>query len=68
MYILDYIKTEFQNQPGDCFRETLKEWLKSGEGRMERLVGALSSPTVKHGKLSRDIEKKYLTPSSEHVG
>ena len=65
--IIDSIGTKWRNNPDDCYREGLKEWLKGGEGSWEDVVKALSSPTVGHSDLARTIERDHvLQPTGKH--
>ncbi len=57
---IDSIGKEWNNNPDECYREGLKEWLKSGERSWEDVVKALCSPIVGHVHIARTIEKDYL--------
>ncbi|XP_064387204.1 uncharacterized protein LOC135335598 isoform X4 [Halichondria panicea] len=66
--IIDSIGTKWRNNPDDCYREGLKEWLKGGEGSWEDVVKALSSPTVGHSDLARTIERDHvLQPTEDYL-
>ena len=57
------------NNPDDCYREGLALWLDDGEKSWGDLVIALSSPTVGHKDVARQIERDYIhstrdTPSN----
>ncbi len=54
------IGKEWNNDPDDCYREGLLEWLTDGERRWEDMVEALSSPTVGHVHIARTIEKDHV--------
>ena len=58
--IIDRIGKDWSNNPDDCYREGLKEWLKGGERSWEDVVKALSSPIVGHSDIARTIEKDHL--------
>ena len=49
------IKTEFHDNPADCYREGLSKWLKDGGRNWEDLIEALSSPTVGHSDIAESI-------------
>ncbi len=57
---IDSIGKEWNNNPDDCYREGLKEWLKGGERNWEDVVKALSCPIVGHSDIARTIEKDHL--------
>ncbi|XP_064407251.1 uncharacterized protein LOC135352068 isoform X3 [Halichondria panicea] len=57
---IDSIGTKWRDDPDDCYREGLKEWLKGGERSWEDVVKALSSPIVGHSDIARTIEKDHL--------
>ncbi len=61
---IDSIGTKWRNNPDDCYREGLKEWLKGGERSWEDVVKALSSPIVGHTDIARTIEKDHLQSSN----
>ncbi len=54
------IGTKWHDNPDDCYREGLLEWLKGGERSWEDVVKALSNPTVGHIHIARTIEKDYV--------
>ena len=61
---IDSIGKEWGNNPDDCYREGLKEWLKGGERSWENIVKALSSPIVGHIHIARTIERDHLQSSN----
>ena len=54
---LDAIKSRCSGD--ECFRETLKEYLKTTTPSWRALVEALRSPTVGQPKLAETVEQKY---------
>ena len=48
------------DDPKDCYREGLSEWLEGGERSWGDLVEALSSPTVGHSDIAMAIERDYI--------
>ena len=61
---LETIGNKWSNNPDDCYREGLLEWLKGGEGSWRNIVKALSSPTVGHSDIARTIERDHLQSSN----
>ncbi len=57
---IDSIGKEWCNNPDDCYREGLKEWLKGGERSWEDVVKALSCPIVGYSYIARTIERDRL--------
>ncbi|XP_064399690.1 uncharacterized protein LOC135346099 isoform X3 [Halichondria panicea] len=57
---IDSIGTKWRDDPDECYREGLKEWLKGGERSWEDVVKALSSPIVGHVHIANTIEKYHL--------
>ena len=57
---IDSIGTKWRDNPDDCYREGLKEWLKGGERRWEDVIKALSSAIVGHSDLARTIERDHV--------
>ena len=57
---LETIDTKCSNNPDDCYREGLLEWLKGGERSWRDIVKALSSPTVGHSDIARTVEKDHV--------
>ncbi len=57
---LKTIGNEWSNNPDDCYREGLLEWLKGGEGSWRDIVNALSSPTVGHSDVAMTVEKDHI--------
>ncbi|XP_064389606.1 uncharacterized protein LOC135337594 isoform X3 [Halichondria panicea] len=58
------ISKEWNNDPDDCYREGLLEWLNEGERSWQSMVKALSSPTVGHIHIARTIERDHLQSSN----
>ena len=56
---IDSIGTKFHDNPEDCLREGLSEWLINGERSWEDLVEALSSPIVSLKDIAMAIEREY---------
>ncbi len=61
---IDSIGTKWRDNPDDCYREGLLEWLKGGERSWEDVVKALSNPIVGHSYLARTIERDHLQSSN----
>ena len=61
---IDSIGTKWRDNPDDCYREGLKEWLKGGERSWEDIVKALSSPIVGEVHIARTIEKDHPSASN----
>ncbi len=57
---IDSIGTKWRDDPDECYREGLKEWLKGEERSWEDVVKALSSPIVGHVHIANTIEKDHL--------
>ncbi len=57
---LETIGKEWSNNPDDCYREGLSEWLKGGERSWSDVVKALSSPTVGHSDIAKTVEKDHM--------
>ncbi len=57
---IDSIGKEWNNNPDECYREGLKEWLNEGEKSWEDMVEALSSPIVGDVHIARTIERDHL--------
>ncbi|XP_064397884.1 uncharacterized protein LOC135344583 [Halichondria panicea] len=57
---IDSIGKEWCNDPDECYREGLKEWLKGGERSWEDVVKALSCPIVGYSYIARTIERDRL--------
>jgi len=58
---LDSINTKYSDDPSECFREALKEWLKgvNPTPTWQAVVNALESPTVAHGHLAEQFKLNY---------
>ena len=61
---IDSIGTKWQDDPDDCYREGLKEWLKGRERSWEDIIKALSSPIVGHSDIARTIERDHVQSTS----
>ena len=48
------------DDPKDCYREGLSEWLEGGERSWGDLMEALSSPTVGHSDIAMAIKRDYI--------
>ncbi len=64
---LETIGNEWSNNPEDCYREDLLEWLKGGERSWRDIVKALSSPTVGHSDIARTVEKDHVQSTNPTV-
>ena len=64
---VETIGKEWSNNPDDCYREGLLEWLKGGDKSWRDIVKALSSPTVGHSDIARTIEKDHVQSTTTHV-
>ena len=52
------------------YTEVIKQWLKTGEATMRKLIGALGSNTVNENRLASHLRKKYakrITPQNGKV-
>ena len=58
------IGTRCQDDPKECYREGLSEWLEGGERSWGDLVEALSSPTVGRSDIAMVIEREYIQSHS----
>ena len=58
--IIVSIGVKCHDNPDDCYREGLREWLNGGEKSWGDLVNALSSPTVRHVDVSEKIKRDYI--------
>ncbi len=74
-FTINSISMNCSNNPDDCYREGLSEWLRSGERSWKDMVEALSSPTVDYNNLARTIEKNHVqftagrsSPKPEEAG
>ena len=61
------IAVRCREDPDECYREGLAEWLKGGERHWRDMVEALSSPVVGNKDMARAIEKdqKLISESSK---
>ena len=51
------------------YTEVIKQWLKTGEATMRKLIDALESKTVNENRLASHLRKKYakrITPQNGH--
>ena len=48
------------DDPKDCYREGLSEWLEGGVRSWGDLVEALSSPTVGHSDIAMAIKRDFI--------
>ena len=54
---IESIGVSCHNNPDDCYREGLREWLEGGERSWKDLVEALSSPTVGYKDIAFVIDR-----------
>ena len=59
--VLDAIETQCSENPDKCFRETLKDYLKTVTPSWRALVEALRSPIVNQPQLAEKVENKYCS-------
>ncbi len=57
---IDGIGMKWQDNPDDCYREGLNEWLRREKRSWEDMVVALSSRTVGYNDIARTIERDYV--------
>ena len=57
---IESIGLKYRDNPDDCYREGLREWLKGGEKSWRDLMNALSSLTVGHIDVARVIERDHI--------
>ena len=57
---IDSIGVKCRDNPKECYREGLKEWLEGGERSWGDLVEALSSPIVGHSDIAMVIKRDYI--------
>ncbi|XP_064389679.1 uncharacterized protein LOC135337641 isoform X2 [Halichondria panicea] len=57
---INNVGTKWRDNPDDCYREGLSEWLIGGERSWEDVMGALSSPIVGHVHIARTIERDHV--------
>ena len=70
---LDAIAIKLRNDPGNCLRDMLLEWLRGSEGparAWSTIVAALRAATVDLGAIAEEIERKYnlAAPSALYQG
>ena len=58
---IDSIGVRWHDNPEDCYREGLSEWLCCGERTWNDLARALSSPTVEYKMLAAKVCYMWLT-------
>ena len=59
---IDTIAIRYREDPADCFREMLSEWLRGGSvppRTWSTIVAALKTETVDLGSIAEEIERKY---------
>ena len=63
------IGERFADNPEDCYREGLSEWLEGqgGERSWESLLEALSSPAVGHSDIAMVIKREYIQSGSAGI-
>ena len=57
---IDSIGVRCHDDPKNCYREGLKEWLEGGERSWKDLVEALSSPIVGHSDIAMVIQRDNI--------
>ncbi len=57
---INSVGTKWRENPDDCYREGLSEWLTGGERSWEDVMEALSSPIVGLSYIARTIERDHL--------
>lgn len=60
---INSIGVAWGNNPDDCYREGLSEWLTSGNRSWKDVVDALSSPIVDHSDIAKTIEQGHIHSS-----
>lgn len=56
---IESISVRCRDNPDNCYREGLTEWLKGGERSWKELAEALSSPTVGHYDIAKAIDRDH---------
>ena len=51
---------------GDCLREMVYRWLRTGNATWNMMINALKSRTVGEFYLAEQLNKKYRTPATTH--
>ena len=64
---LDAINAEHRGDIGICFREMLTLWLKQVDPppTWSAMVAALQEPDIEFGDLAKELESKFVHPSSK---
>ena len=57
---INNVGTKWRDNPDDCYREGLSEWLTGGERSWEDVMAALSSPIVGHSDIASTIEREHV--------
>ena len=57
---IELIGRRYYYDPMLCYREGLNQWFEGGERSWGDLVKALSSPTVGHSDIAKEIERDYI--------
>ena len=57
---IEYTRFRYRDDTVSCYREGLRMWLEGGERSWGDLVEALSSPTVGHSDIAKEIERDYI--------
>ncbi len=63
---IDSIGKQWSDNPDECYREGLREWLNEGGKSWEDMVEALSSDIVGHVHIARTIEKDHVQSDCKH--
>ncbi len=61
---IDSISTKWRDNPDDCYREGLSEWLKGEKRSWKHVVEALSSHTVGYSDIARTVERDHVQSTS----
>ncbi len=56
---IDSISAKCRDNPDDCYREGLSEWLRGEERSWSNVVEALSSPIVGYNDIAMMIDREY---------
>ncbi len=65
---IESIGSKFREDPDDCYREGLIEWLKGGERSWEDVVDALCSPIVGHSDIATTVERNHILHTATSHG
>ncbi len=62
---IDSIGVRWRENPDDCYREGILEWLKGGNRSWRDLMVALSGPIVGHNDIAKAIERHRIQRRGE---